>query len=90
MASFTVGRDGIETDINDICFADGGTSEESAIEHAEFTWGDVAGSVMVRHNGRFYICDGVDPTTGLFFTDEIVNLLKELFGEEEVILVKKK
>ena len=77
-------RDGIDTGINGIFLYRGGPSPEDAIALAEDSWGEVTHTVMVRYDGIFYIFDGVDPVTGWFINQNVIDQLLAMFGKENI------
>ena len=78
-----VTRDALFIDINEISFARVPESQsyrdaaEELFEPARGYYRSIQMCVTAEYDGNGYICDGVDPTTGDFITDEILNNLSQ-------------
>jgi hypothetical protein len=64
----------LETNVNNICFQH--VSAEGLVDFCEIMWGEATDSCLVCIDGKLFVNDGVDPTTGKKISDEAINLIK--------------
>lgn len=77
MATLTIDKFGdLDAGFNDIGFQ-GAKSAGNARQICRDYWGEVKGSVMVTYQGKTFVCDGIDPTTGKPFSAEVAAQLRE-------------
>ena len=85
---FEVTRHGIELADSDIAFSKTGSTIESVEDWAQCMFGstDLTNMVTIKKFDSFFVCDGVNPSTGTLFSPEVLQQLNEIFGAENVTL----
>lgn len=85
MTALKIDKNGyLDTNVNGISFLRV-YSRNEAIQACKIYWNETRGSVFAKFNGRMYVCDGIDPSSGKPFCEEVEEELRKAFDYYEVL-----